>query len=301
MTSAPMAAPGEAFADARDAAGVVLGAIPAVHSGEDTVGAGLQRHMKMTGEAVGTGKEINEFARDVQRLDGARAEALERGAFEDLPEKIHEFEAGSEVAAVGAEINAAQDDFLVAGGDEAANFAEDFLRGQAAAASADEGNHAVGAAMAATILDLQRGARASGCVAAHRDWAAQDRRGEHAGLLEDIACENLRWRVRRGHDAGREAGKRNERRRDFLGCGGRSDAADEVGDLRLVRVADHPGDARQRGELFGGALGVTAGDHNARGGILSAEVANGRAGLRVGGSGDRAGVHDDDIGGDGSG
>src|SRR5271157_5296450 len=151
---------GESFADALDAAGIVLGAIPAVHGGKNTVGAGLQRHVKMTSEALGAGEEVNEFARDVQRLDGAGAEALERGAFEDLAEKIHEFEARSEVAAVGAEVNAAQDDFLVAGGDEAANFAEDFVWGQAAAASADEGHHAVGAAMVAAVLDFQRGARA---------------------------------------------------------------------------------------------------------------------------------------------
>ena len=44
---------GEAFVDEFDAAGVVLGAVPAVHGGKDAVGTGLQRHMEMLGDAVG--------------------------------------------------------------------------------------------------------------------------------------------------------------------------------------------------------------------------------------------------------
>ena len=44
---------GEKLMDQLDAAGVMLGAVPAVHGGEDAVGAGLQRHMEVLGDAVG--------------------------------------------------------------------------------------------------------------------------------------------------------------------------------------------------------------------------------------------------------
>jgi len=73
-------------------------------------------------------------------------------------------------------------------------------------------------------------------------------------------------------------------------------AVDEIGNLRLVRIADDEGDAGESGEIFGGALGVTAGNENFGGGILRVDFADGVAGLRVGGGGDGAGVDDDEFG-----
>ncbi len=66
-------------------------------------------------------------------------------------------------------------------------------------------------------------------------------------------------------------------------------------------VADDPGHAGKRGELFGSALGVAAGDDDAGGWILGVDFANGVACLRVGGGCDRASVYDDDVGGGGFG
>src|SRR5216684_1730333 len=95
---------GKTLADQLEAAGVVLGAIPAVHGGEDAVGAGLQRHVEMLGDAIIGGKEVDEIAGNVKRLDGAEAEALDGGVIEDAAQQIDEFDAGRKIAAVGAEI-----------------------------------------------------------------------------------------------------------------------------------------------------------------------------------------------------
>ncbi len=101
---------GKTLTDELDAAGVMLGAIPAVHGGEGAVGARLQRHVKVLGDAIGGGEEVDEIAGNVKRLDGADAEALDGSLIEDAAHEIDEIDAGREVAAVGAEIDAAEDD-----------------------------------------------------------------------------------------------------------------------------------------------------------------------------------------------
>jgi hypothetical protein len=63
-----------------------------------------------------------------------------------------------------------------------------------------------------------------------------------------------------------------------------------------VRIADHPGNTWKRGELFGGALGVAAGDDQTSGWVACVNFANGIASLRLGGSGDGTRVDDDDVG-----
>ena len=70
---------GEALVDELDAAGVMLGAIPAVHGGKDAVGAGLERHVEVLGDAIGPGEEFDEILGDVEGFDGADAEALDGG------------------------------------------------------------------------------------------------------------------------------------------------------------------------------------------------------------------------------
>ena len=74
---------GEKFADELYAAGVVFGAIPAMHGAENVVRAGLKRHVEMMGDASSTGEKRDEILRDVERLDGAYAEAWERSFVED--------------------------------------------------------------------------------------------------------------------------------------------------------------------------------------------------------------------------
>src|SRR5882672_6945055 len=180
---------GKALADELDAPGVVFSAVPAVHGGEDAVGAGLQRQVEMLGDAIGPGEEFDEILGDVQRLDGADAETFDGGFVKDAAEERFEFDAGRKVAAVGAEIDAAENDFAEAGFAEALNFLKDSFGREAAALSANEGDDAIGAAGIAAVLNLQGGA---GVI----PFPAEDRGGEKFSAFENIAGEDLGGRGR---------------------------------------------------------------------------------------------------------
>ena len=123
---------GEEFADRLDAAGIVFGAIPAMHGGEDTVGSRLERHVEVRGEAIGRREESDHVAGNVERLNGTDAKALNRCLVEDETEEIEEFDARRKVAAVSTKVDATENDFLVAGRCEALEFAEDRGDGEAA-------------------------------------------------------------------------------------------------------------------------------------------------------------------------
>ncbi len=61
-------------------------------------------------------------------------------------------------------------------------------------------------------------------------------------------------------------------------------------------ITDDKGDSRENREFFGGALGVAAGDDDARGGIGGVKFADGVTRLGVRGSGDGTRVQNDDVG-----
>ena len=63
-----------------------------------------------------------------------------------------------------------------------------------------------------------------------------------------------------------------------------------------MRVANDVRDTGEGGKVLWGALGVAAGDDDARGGIARVDFADGVAGLGIGGRGDGAGVDDDVVG-----
>lgn len=71
---------------------------------------------------------------------------------------------------------------------------------------------------------------------------------------------------------------------------------DKTWDLGLMGVADDPCHTWENGELFGGALGIAAGDDETGGGVLCVNFADGVAGLGVSGGGYGACVEDDDGG-----
>jgi len=144
----------EAFADEFDAARVMFGTVPAVHGGQDAIGAGLQRHVEVLGDAISRSEEIDEVLCDVEGLDGADAEAFDGCFTENAAEEVFKLDAGGKIAAVGAEVDAAEDDFSETGLAEVLDFADDRFGRQAAAFAPDEGDHAVGAAGVATVLDL---------------------------------------------------------------------------------------------------------------------------------------------------
>ncbi len=64
-------------------------------------------------------------------------------------------------------------------------------------------------------------------------------------------------------------------------------------------IADDPGNAGERGEFFGGTLGVTAGDDDLDGGVGGVKFSDGVAGLGIGGGGHRTRVDDNDVSGGG--
>ena len=167
-------------------------------------------------------------------------------------------------------------------------------RRQAAALSANEWNDAVGAAAVAAVLDFQHGARVI-------PFPAEDGRGEKGGLREDVAGQNFGGSARERHAVPRCRRRRNRalrRARKPSADGGmlRSERVSmKFRDLRLVRIADDPRDAGKRGEFFGCALSVAAGDDDASGGVFRVNLADGIAGLGIGGGSDGTGVHDNDV------
>jgi len=174
----------EVLVDELDAAGIVFGAVPAMHGREDAVDAGLQRHVEMLGHAFSSGEEMDEIARDVKGLDGADAKTLDRCFIENAAEQIFEFDAGKKIAAVSAEVDAAQNDLAVSRFAEALDFLDNGFRRQAPAFSADERDDAERATRVATILNFKRGARVIALP-------TEDRRGEKFSAFEDVADDNL--------------------------------------------------------------------------------------------------------------
>jgi len=140
--------------------------------------------VKVLGEAIGRSEEVDEVLRDVERFDGADAEAFDRGFVENAAKEVFEFDAGGKIAAVGAEVDPAEDDFAVSRLAEVVYFPDDCVRWQAAAPPANKRDHAIGAAGVAAVLDFERG---TGVI----PFTAEDGGGEKFGAVEDVAGEDL--------------------------------------------------------------------------------------------------------------
>ena len=96
--------------------------------------------------------------RFVERLDGADAEAREWSFVKNAAQEIEEAGAGREVAPPGAEIDAAENNFLEARIAEATDFGKDSVGRKAATFAADERDNAEGAAIVAAVLNFEGGA-----------------------------------------------------------------------------------------------------------------------------------------------
>lgn len=70
----------------------------------------------------------------------------------------------------------------------------------------------------------------------------------------------------------------------------------ELWNQRFVAVADDGIDFFEGGKLFGGTLGVAAGDDEAGIGVLAPDAAEVRTGLTVGFRGDATGIYNDNMG-----
>jgi hypothetical protein len=129
---------------------------------------------------MGAGEEFDEVLGDVERFDGADAQAFNGGFVEDTAEQIEKFDAGSEIAAVSAEVDAAEYDFAETGIGEALDFGDDGAWRKATGLATDEGNDAEGAAGIAAILNFEGGASVI-------PFPAEDRGDEDFGQLGDVA------------------------------------------------------------------------------------------------------------------
>ena len=78
------------------------------------------------------------------------------------------------------------------------------------------------------------------------------------------------------------------------GCAGK--LLHKARNLRFVGIANDEGNACETSNVFRGALGVTTGDNDARGRIRRVHLADGVAGLSVGGGSDGARVENNDVG-----
>ena len=145
----------------------------------------------MLRDAASGGEEIDQVAGDVHGFDGADAETFDGGFVEDALQQIDKFDARGEIAAPGAEIDPAQDDFARAGGEESADFAENIVWREAAAASAHERDHAVRAAVVATILNFQDGACVTRNDAVEAGIVAENGSREDVRLFKDVAGEDF--------------------------------------------------------------------------------------------------------------
>ena len=194
------------------------------------------------------------------------------------------------------------------------DFLDDGIGWQAATLAAHERDDAVGAAGIAAVLDLEGRPRVTAL-------SAEDRGGEQDILFENITGQDIaktrtgirlatlgiRLRPLKGMERGGRFGTQASGGEKVvyglgeLGRGSSRERIDELWDLRFVGIADDPGDTGKRRQFFWSALGIASGDDDADGGIGGVELADGVAGLGVGGSRDRAGVDDDDVGGAGRG
>ncbi len=178
------------------------------------------------------------------------------------PDEIDKTAPAFEIAAPAAQVDSAEDHFPIFRR-EMADLVDHGIRLRAAAAAAHVGNNAERAAIVAAVLNLEIRTSAIAQRVFHG-------RGKKIALLENIADADLAVIVRT--------------------------VGDQIGDRILVRIADHESHAGESRDFLGRALGVAAGDDDARLGLRAMDAADGLAKLVVGGGGDGAGVQDDEVG-----
>src|SRR6266478_5539653 len=99
-------------------------------------------------------------------------------------EEVFEFDTRRKVAAIGAEVDPAEDDFLISGFAEIPDFLNDGFRRKAPASSTHKRNHTVRAARVTPILNFQGRARVA-------PFPAEDRSGKQDVLFENVAAQDF--------------------------------------------------------------------------------------------------------------
>ena len=135
-------------------------------------------------------------------------------------------------------------------------------RRQAAAASANKRDHAIGAAVVAAVLDFQDGA---GAVAARHLRCRSDLHTSCAKMSPVRIFAGPRARDI-GSSLRSATGIKSRRALLRLRCWLRRwrSSPNEARDFGLMRISDNPGDAVECGEFFGRALRIAACHHDSR-------------------------------------
>src|SRR5260370_27335267 len=144
--------------------------------------------MEMPRDSRRCGNERDKLFGHVLRLDGAEAELLQSGLVQNPSYDLRELDPRHEVPSVGAQIDAAENDLFRAGRGELPDFFNHYVWHQTTASPSDERDHAVGAAVVATVLNLQDRPRAI----CNEALAAFGRQCLYRRLRENIASENFR-------------------------------------------------------------------------------------------------------------
>src|ERR1043165_1443312 len=241
---------GHGFMDLSDLLGVMPWAVLAMHPPENAVAAGLQWHMRVPGDAPRSGDQRDQLIAPVHGFDRADADFFYARMLQQRADKLFKTLLWLEVAAPAAQVDAAEHDLAIAGGDQRVGFFDHALQLHRAALAANAGNDAERTTVVAAILDFQIGAR-----------FFSDR---IAG--ENRSCDQLRVGKDIAHQSESRCGKRHGfqgdkiLRRAFMhamvakallarttltgfrqkgwprsGCGG------NFRHTMLVRVANHPG------------------------------------------------------------
>src|SRR6516162_3443110 len=105
----------QALVNQLDTARVVFGAIPTVHRGENAVAGRLQGHVEVRCDASIRREQLDEVLRNIEGLDGAKAQTVDLRFAENAPQKFQKLHTRTEVAAVASKMNAAKNDFAKTG------------------------------------------------------------------------------------------------------------------------------------------------------------------------------------------
>src|ERR1700680_1210287 len=144
--------------------------------------------MKMLRHPLARGEERNQLLGYVHRLNRADAQPLDTRLIQNPPQKLNQLDPRRQIPPVRAQIDPAQHNFPVSRRTQSRNLLDDERWLQAAASSAHKGNHAVGAAAVASVLNLHDRTRVIALAANHRSR-------QTPLLLENVSRQNLRRTV----------------------------------------------------------------------------------------------------------
>jgi hypothetical protein len=215
------------------------------------------------GEHGVRGRKADNGAREKHRFNAAEANSAQLGNLNDLLQKIDKMRPSFDPAPVRPQVNARQDYLVKTGFHKRPDFGKHMFRQRTSSRPAHMRDNAVRAAGVAPILQFdQRSSLAAGVR--HRRQQAIKISGE--------------------------------RRPDYFALRMISELVKDFGQTDPFGIADHQADSGDRSQSFRVALGIATGHDDARLRILAVQAADGLAHLLIGPVGDRAAIHDNEVG-----